>query len=1018
MGGGDYILVERKVSKTIQQGEVMNGKKKFAVFLIAAALVMANLTGPLSPHIYAQDEVTDTVQDQSVQTTAPQLPQAETAAADAQNAGSSESTQNEQMSTTAAAGTQGTAVQPAETKDDSEQVSQPAKEGTEQTEKTSSATAAEPSVEPLMEPAPPAPSIVAYVGSTGFDTLDAAVASIADTGTVKIVGDCRQTDTITIPSGKNITFVGDGNAHTVSIESIPGQNLGKALIRVENGGALTINDPQLTFTRDAQTDENVYAHGLVVCNGTFQLDNGILDENGNQINGAVSREAGVVCVKGDGAVFTMNGGEVRNAHLMAFSGGVLVINNGKFVLNGGTISNFDNPAGQDANSAVMIMAGENNITGDAWFEMNGGTIENNTNPWGAGVMVDGKTFEYRAHMVMNGGTIRNNTGTGWKDRYGGNFGSAGAGMYIQNNAEVTMNGGSIENNKSIGGQGGGIAVNDGYWYAFPDGPNSSSAWPIEQYSHYYPASFTMNGGSISGNSATHGAIGEAGGFGGGIYASTNNLTLNGGRIENNKADEQGGGVYLGAIPYHMHLYNAVITQNTADILGGGVWACPTGDTEVYVTNGVGIFDNISSGAGDDIVSVKHENSNYILTLSDRMLGGGLAQWYKDGGVKKDETNSLGHPDESARYIAGGDNTPFTGIADSKEQFAIKSAASDSAKALAKADAKLFITGNSAARGGGIGSNGGVIMGQKDYDYKLTVTKSWKDKAENALTDDSLKQSVSVYLKVGDTVLDPVTLSADNNWTATFSDLPDPDSLGTVSYSVVENPVPDDFKAQYSQATVNKDKREITIDLSNIYDPAEQPIETPTVSFDITKKWVGDVNVDKVTAHILANGEDTGKTVDITKADGWKTTVKDLPKLDENGNEIQYSISEETVSGYKTSSITGDMANGFEITNTKIKGQDGEDQKPGTNPGENPGNQNPGQKPGNQDQGGQPGNQQNQGNPSGEQSAQVENTTHTVAPQTGYSDHKMIIWAVSVLAGAGACIALYAADRKKRHIRRR
>lgn len=47
----------------------------------------------------------------------------------------------------------------------------------------------------------------------------------------------------------------------------------------------------------------------------------------------------------------------------------------------------------------------------------------------------------------------------------------------------------------------------------------------------------------------------------------------------------------------MRIYNAVITGNSATLLGGGIWACPTGDTEAFVTNGAAIFDNAAEGAG-------------------------------------------------------------------------------------------------------------------------------------------------------------------------------------------------------------------------------------------------------------------------------------------------------------------------------------------------------------------------------------------------------------------------------------
>lgn len=106
------------------------------------------------------------------------------------------------------------------------------------------------------------------------------------------------------------------------------------------------------------------------------------------------------------------------------------------------------------------------------------------------------------------------------------------------------------------------------------------------------------------------------------------------------------------------MYDTLITDNTASILGGGLWFCPTGDATAAVTNGAAIFGNktISRGtdnAGDDFVAVPREGEQHYITLADRMLGGGEVCWYRDGGVSSGEAGSsggqLGAPDGSPRY---------------------------------------------------------------------------------------------------------------------------------------------------------------------------------------------------------------------------------------------------------------------------------------------------------------------------------------------------------------------------------
>ena len=389
----------------------------------------------------------------------------------------------------------------------------------------------------------------------------------------------------------------------------------------------------------------------------------------------------------------------------------------------------------------------------------------------------------------------------------------GGGIYISGNAQVVMNDGKIVGNTVNGGQGGGVCTIDGYTDTFPGGPNSPGAWPIEQYAQYYPAAFTMNGGEISGNSAIKGDTEVDAATGGGVYIASNCVTLRGGCIENNYAEQQGGGVYIGRIPYSMRIYNAVITGNSATLLGGGIWACPTGDTEAFVTNGAAIFDNAAEGAGDDVVSVKTAGQDYVLTLADRMLGGGRVDWYADGALA-DGDDAMGQPaPDASRYDAASEAEPLAQIQNSTEPYALKAVASEEAKALANACGALFIRGNRSERGGGIGSNGGVVMGESDKAYSLTVTKAWADAEE------ALQTSVTVYLKVGDSVLDAVVLNAENGWTASFTGLPDPSSLADgLAYSVAENPVPAFFEPILSEPSLDEETKTISITLTNRYIP--------------------------------------------------------------------------------------------------------------------------------------------------------------------------------------------------------
>lgn len=98
---------------------------------------------------------------------------------------------------------------------------------------------------------------------------------------------------------------------------------------------------------------------------------------------------------------------------------------------------------------------------------------------------------------------------------------------------------------------------------------------------------------------------------------------------------------------------------------------------------------------------------------------------------------------------------------------------------------------------------------------------------------------------------------------------------------------------------------------NTYTPAKT--EVP-----VKKVWKDANNQDgkrptSVTVKLLADGQDTGKTLELTEANGWAGSFTNLD-ADKGGTPIQYTVVEETVTGY-TSDVTGDAASGFTITNS-------------------------------------------------------------------------------------------------------
>ena len=188
---------------------------------------------------------------------------------------------------------------------------------------------------------------------------------------------------------------------------------------------------------------------------------------GNNNNRTISGTwGGGVCVQG-GAFFTMEGGNISNNLSEIGGGGVYVCNDGIFTMTGGTIG------GSDVNDANKDKSG------------------------GGGVFVNGE-------FTMSGGTITGNI------TY-----ANGGGVAVTEYGTFTMSGtAAISANKASNGSGGGVCVF---------------------------GNFTMTGGTIGGPEA--GSTNTAQ-YGGGVYVWDGTFTMNGGIITGNTATQNGGGVYV------------------------------------------------------------------------------------------------------------------------------------------------------------------------------------------------------------------------------------------------------------------------------------------------------------------------------------------------------------------------------------------------------------------------------------------------------------------------------------------
>ncbi|WP_311526105.1 Cna B-type domain-containing protein, partial [uncultured Parvimonas sp.] len=91
-------------------------------------------------------------------------------------------------------------------------------------------------------------------------------------------------------------------------------------------------------------------------------------------------------------------------------------------------------------------------------------------------------------------------------------------------------------------------------------------------------------------------------------------------------------------------------------------------------------------------------------------------------------------------------------------------------------------------------------------------------------------------------------------------------------------------------------------------------EVEKISIPVEKKWIGKEK-DEVVIRLLSNGV-FDKELKLNRGNSWKGEFKDLPKTDNTGKEINYTIEEVKVEGYE-SKVSGNVKNGFVITNKEI-----------------------------------------------------------------------------------------------------
>lgn len=660
---------------------------------------------------------------------------------------------------------------------------------------------------------------------------------------------------VTIAKGKQVEITANANEN-YNLFGNKDENLTNLFV-VEAGGELSLTGA-LTLGGWNNTGSILVNHGKTTIDGNVVIEKSTLEGD----------SMGVIEDNGSSAELILENGTIQNHKIRgALSASIRVTEGASFTMNGGTIqANIANTSSSDSSSPAVLLLGASTFT------MNGGSICNNSGQCGTAVYLTASSNAAKARFTMNGGSLSNNESRS----YTPNSTPTGA-VFVKYSAEFVLNDGTITGNCAHDGAGGGVAVMD--------------ELPTEEHG----TAFTMNGGTISNNTAS--------GYrcsGGGIYSCSNYVSLLGGRIENNSAYD-GGGVYSEGnteIYTTLHIENALITGNTAD-QGGGLWFCPTGDAKLYMQDGAVIYGNTAASAGDDFASPEvatGAGGNGGVTLPDYFPNGKVIQWFSDGFLYAPPGNR-GTSGQGTRYNTVEYAKRVTGVQNEKKGLALKSVVSDGVSI--PATGSLIITGNQASHGGGgIGANGGVVIGEAtSLSYSISVKKAW----DNPGHEDTQPSGVTIHLKERDTgdIVSTAELTGENGWQYTFTDLP----LSPDHYTVTEQPL-EGYKATYYQ---DADGNFI---ITNTYLTTPTPdVPAVTISVPVEKKWVNDYKWERpASIHVsLWNGDAKVKEADLTADMGWTYIFEDLP-------EGTYSVTEDAVPGYETLIERSD-AGGFIITNT-------------------------------------------------------------------------------------------------------
>lgn len=572
---------------------------------------------------------------------------------------------------------------------------------------------------------------VQLLSATEIEIDGSQLGSITSGGSFRLTSDATWSEPIIITKDTVLDLNGRGVYY---------QGMGSFLV-VQYGATLTIQDSQIEDSQAPKetvttVDGDPYGHTASLSDSTLTYyitkstahgtgTTETLEKHVVPLAGAgkilCGRPADQVIEVENGGTLELLSGVLQGAdvkHIVYVDGGTLNVSGG-YIVGGGS---DDKPGG-----GIYVNSGAEK----GKVNIQGGVVAANRGNFGGGIYVVG------GELTISGGAVTGNTVfNGHDDDGGGIYVNSGT-LKLSGNGYVTNNSKScdctdcpVDTNNTHGG--GGIALANGSTMEMSGGyvtGNFSSLAGGGIYAGYYAGDggvqFAMSGGTIAANCAQYG---EGGGLriGGGNNGGTTGVIRTEGKvyITNNKTlttDDWGGGGIFVQEGGHLSVMDALITNNKAGGFGGGVGACPTGKTLIVNEDGAAIYGNEASGTQ---MSIGGNGKDYDRSLAQKspvfMMNNGYQDYFcvrNSNGANEPISlvTGLMAGSGAANWKGSCDEKPVsigrTGYAAAKYLFGLTANPDDTAKGQAVSAARVIITGNSSGvHGGGIMTNGGLILG--------------------------------------------------------------------------------------------------------------------------------------------------------------------------------------------------------------------------------------------------------------------------------------------------------------------